>query len=116
MGAIYERTLVPSWLELEYSLNLLVAPDGPHLPIDVVLKKPFHVSHIVDPYIGLGPSLTIGLGEEKFAAPGGIASAGVYLWARERMGVMLEVDYAVVYELGDIVHEAEGTAGAVLRF
>ena len=32
VGAIYERSLIPEWLELEYSLNLLVAPDGPHIP------------------------------------------------------------------------------------
>ncbi len=118
IGLFYERTLVRGWLELELSFNalLLTAERGAHLPVDVVFKKPFHVGHRIDPYVGVGAAATFGVGEERFVAPGIVATAGLYVWARNRVGIMAEFDYAASYEPTTWVHEFELTTGPVFRF
>lgn len=117
-GFLYERTFVPGWLELEVSANALFlhAEEAAHLPLDVLLKKPFHLSHVFDPYVGLGGAVVFGVGEESFVAPGAIASLGSYAWLQERVGVLLEVDYAAVYEPHGWNHELEFSTGATFRF
>lgn len=117
-GFFYERTLVPKWLELEFSANFLGTRTGPHIPLDLVLKKPFHVSHRFDPYVGVGAAVTFGLGEERFVAPGIVGSVGWYTWINERWGWLVEFDYAASAEPEPEgwVHEIEGTTGPLVRF
>ena len=115
-GLLYERTLVPMQLQGELSAHVLSTPLGLHVPIDLVLKKPFHVSHTFEPYLGLGGVLTVALGRERFVAPGAIASAGLFFWLRENFGFLVEADYAIVREPSQWRHEVEGTAGPTWRF
>lgn len=117
-GLLYERTLIRGWLELEVSANALFLADGrgAHLPVDVLLKKPFHFGHIVDPYVGIGAAVTVALGEEQFVAPGVIGTLGAYFWVHPRFGVLGEVDYAAVAEPERWQHEIEVSSGAVFRF
>ena len=115
-GFAYERTLVPRWLELEISMNALFSEAGPALPVDVLLKKPFHASHRFDPFVGLGAVVVFGVGEEKFVAPGAIAATGMYVWANTRWGASAELDFAAVNEPHGWVYELEFAAGPVLRF
>lgn len=117
-GIFYERTLVPEWLELELSANILWTRTGPHVPLDVVFKKPFHVSHRFDPYVGIGAAVTLGLGEERFVAPGIVGTVGWYTWINARWGWLVEFDYAASAEPAPEgwVHEIEGTTGPLVRF
>ncbi len=115
-GLAYERTLVPSWLELEVSTNALFAEHGVVLPLDIVLKKPFHVSHRFDPFVGLGAVIAFGVGEERFVAPGAIASGGMYVWASTQWGWSFELDFAAVKEPEDWLLELEFASGPVVRF
>ncbi|MEM6294359.1 MAG: hypothetical protein AAGA54_24000 [Myxococcota bacterium] len=115
-GVAYERTLVPRWFELEVSFNTMFTESGPVLPLDIVFKKPFHLSHRFDPFVGLGGIVAFGVGEESFVAPGLIASAGMYVWAGRRWGASAEVDYAALREPEHWIYELEFAAGPVLRF
>lgn len=116
VGLLYERTLVEMHLQAEVSAHLVSTPLGPHVPIDLVLKKPFHVSHRFEPYLGLGAVVTLALGRERFVAPGAIGSAGLFFWLRENFGLMVEGDYAIVREPAHWRQEIEGTTGPVWRF
>ncbi len=118
VGLLYERTLVRGWLELELSTNALVVEGGrgAHLPIDVLLKKPFHVGHRIDPYIGAGAAVTFGLGEERFVGAGAVATVGTYFWVHPRVGLLAEIDYAAVVEPRGWQHELEFGSGPVFRF
>ena len=115
-GLAYERTLIQRWLELEVSTNALFAEDGVVLPLDIVFKKPFHVSHRFDPFLGLGAVVAFGVGEERFGAPGAIASGGMYVWASPRWGASFELDFAAVREPHAWLYELEFAMGPVLRF
>lgn len=116
IGVAYERTIIPRWLELEVSANALLQPDGAVLPLDVVLKKPFHVSHRFDPFVGLGAIVAFGVGEERFVAPGAIASGGMYVWGGRRWGWSFELDFAAVKEPEAWLLELEFASGPVIRF
>lgn len=116
IGLLYERTLVAMRLAAEFSVHVVSTPLGPHLPVDFLLKKPFHISHRFEPYLGLGGVVSIALGRERFVAAGAIGSAGLYFWFREGFGLLLEADYAVLREPGQWRQEIEGTTGPVIRF
>ena len=45
-----------------------------------------------------------------------IGSAGLFFWMRERFGLLLEADYAIVREPSEWRQEIEGTTGPVWRF
>ena len=116
IGLLYERTLVPMQLQSEFSAHVVSTPLGLHVPIDLLLKKPFHVSHRFEPFLGLGGVVTFALGRERFAAAGAIGSAGLFFWLRESFGLLLEADYAIVREPSEWRQEIEGTTGPVWRF
>lgn len=116
IGLLYERTLVAMRLQAELSAHVVSTPLGPHVPIDVLLERPFHISHTFEPYLGLGGVVTFALGRERFVAGGAIGSAGLYFWMREGFGLLLEADYAIVREPTDWRQEIEGTTGPVFRF
>ncbi|MEM6991019.1 MAG: hypothetical protein AAF721_10990 [Myxococcota bacterium] len=82
-----------------------------------MFKKPFHVSHRFDPYVGLGGAARFGLGDEPFVAPGIVATTGFYTWINTRWGWLIELDYAASREPEPQgwVHELEFTTGPLLR-
>ncbi|MEM7157477.1 MAG: hypothetical protein AAF799_31820 [Myxococcota bacterium] len=118
VGLFYERTLVRGWLELELSANVLITDErrSAHVPLDVLFKKPFHVSHVFDPYVGAGAAFTFGVGEDDFFAVGALGTAGSYLWLHPRVGVLAEVDYTALPEPHGWQHEIELSTGPLFRF
>lgn len=117
-GLSYERTLIHEWLELEVSVPLAVvfAEDTElALPMDLHLKKPFHPSPRVSPYLALGPTVDLTVTPELRAAFGASFAVGTYLWPTPRVGVDVELDYNLVAEAGRPVHELLFAVGPVFR-
>jgi hypothetical protein len=115
-GAVLEHTLIERWLEIELSTNLFVGPEGPVVPVDVFLKKPFHLGRIVDPFIGFGPVFALVWSDAPYVAPGVGITSGSNFWFRDRLGVVLEVDYVVSIERRTVIQELEVAFGPLYRF
>ena len=115
-GAFVERSLIPGWVEVELSASVvrIEAEEAWIVPIDLLLKKPFHFGDFC-PYIAVGPTVVYVGGEERAWFAGGAAVVGAYLWLNEAWGIDFEVDYAIVDENG-IQHELTVAAGPTLRF
>ncbi len=92
LGVFVERVLVPGWLELELELPLRVGPGAQRsLPSAAFLKKPLHPAPRVSPYLGLGPSLEIGLRRHAPVVAGISGVAGTYVWTSPRFGLDLDI-------------------------
>ena len=52
ISVYYERNLIAGWLEIEPAIAVFWVEDEIVVPIEVLLKKPFHVNHVVNPYAG----------------------------------------------------------------
>lgn len=115
-GVLIEHTLIERWLEIELSSNIFVGPEGPVLPVDVFLKKPFHLGRVVDPFIGLGPVFALVWSDNPYVAPGFGLTGGSNFWFRERLGFLVELDYVVSIEREYAVQELEVSFGPLYRF
>jgi len=116
-GIFYEREVIQDWLEIE--LNVPVIGDRDHviLPLDIVLKIPWHASPYVTPYVGVGPGLDVIFHEGETEVFGAIASVvGLYVWFDMVFGVDIEFSYSIVFEEGHIVHELIPSLGPVVHF
>ncbi len=96
VSVYYERELVADWLELELNVATLTAPEGLHLPVDLLFKKPFHVSRHVTPYLAVGPALEARFEAARSIAGGVTAATGVYIWFTRYFGIDLEIDYTLL--------------------
>ena len=116
-GAFFEVVAVPDWLELELSahyLRTMTAVD--EVPVDVLIKKPFHPLRWLNPYVGVGPTVVAELGpEEPEVLAGLVAVAGSYFWLTSDFGLSAELDYNVV-KGDELVQEIAGLSGMVVGF
>lgn len=118
-GVSYERTLIHEWLEMEASVPVAFGFSEDTtiaLPIDVHLKKPFHPSPRVSPYVALGPAFDLQIEPELRVLFGGSAAVGTYVWPSRRVGIDIEFDYNLVVDRGELVHELLLAVGPVFRF
>ena len=118
-GGFIEFGVIPNWLEIEIGVHALHAPGAIELPIDVLLKKPFHVNPWFHPYVGFGPTVVPEFlkdektGVKSTAFDGGIAFvAGSYFWLHPHVGLSLEIDDNLLLGHG-IKNELGGSAGVV---
>ena len=117
LGPFYERNVIPGWLELEAAMVFTWIEDETVIGFDLFAKKPFHVNELVNPYVGLGPNVSIIFRpEETIARFGILATAGSYFWFRESSwGLDLEVVYLLLFD-SDLIHELAVEFGPVFRF
>jgi len=117
LSPFYERNIIPGWLELEAAMAFSWIEDETVIGFDLFAKKPFHVNESVNPYVGLGPNVSILIGpEETIARFGIVATAGSYFWFRESpWGLDLEVVYLLLFD-SDLVHELAVEFGPIFRF
>ena len=116
-GVFAERTAIEGWLEVELSASFVRVADEDEwiIPVDVLLKKPFHIGAFC-PYFAIGPTAAfVKREEENRVVFGGVAVIGAYYWLGDSFGIDLEVDYAVVSEDG-VQHEVTVAAGPTFRF
>ncbi len=111
-GGFFEVLLIPHWLEIELCVRALGNSHGVILPIDVLLKIPFHVSEVFHPFVGLGPTAVpsfLGKNEIFF---GGVVALGSYFWVSNSWAIAAELNYNLIYEHG-VVNEVGVNAGIV---
>jgi len=115
-GVFAEVSVVHGWLEIELGAKLLTAKDeGVHVPIDLLIKKPFSVPNATL-YLGIGPALDIVSHHDETHAYFGIAGAiGVYLWVKDPFGIVLELNEALVFK-EEVTNALGGSAGVVFGF
>jgi len=59
INPFYERNLIPGWLEIEAAVAAVWVEEETVVAFEVLLKKPFHVNEVVNPYAGLGPEVAL---------------------------------------------------------
>jgi hypothetical protein len=83
--------LIPRWLETEVVLHALATRHGSAFPIDIVLRLPFHVSSLIQPYIAAGATSIPSVEPQHTSVHWGFASAvGIDFWIDREWGVFTE--------------------------
>ena len=113
----YERSLIDGWLEIEASATVLWIENENTVELNSFAKKPFHVNHVVNPYVGLGPNVSIIIGPEETQARFGIhTTAGSYFWfGGKAWGLDVEVVYLMLFA-ERLTHDLTVEAGPAFRF
>lgn len=114
-GAFFEVTLLPEALELEVCLKWMSAEHGFLLPLDIMLKVPFHVNEVLHPYIGVGPVAVLAVDEEPEGHFGGGAVGGAYFWLSDSVGLLAELTFNLLWAHG-LHREFGGALGIVFGF
>lgn len=113
VGLFFEGSVVHHWLELELAAGYRTDGHMHAIPIELVAKLPFYPHPRVNPFVGLGPLLSIvTVDGETGVFGGGTALVGSYFWMSEHWGLVAEVGYGLVYEHG-LAHEVVVNAGLV---
>ena len=117
LSAFYERHLIPGWLEIEASGSVVWMEDETVVEFDLFAKKPFHVNEVVNPYVGLGPNISIIIAAHETRTRFGIhATAGSYFWfGGNAWGLDVEVLYLMLFD-AHLTHDLTVEAGPVFRF
>ena len=108
----YEYEVFAHRLELELSAGLLRGAHATELPIELIVKTPFHLSDTFVPFIGLGPEILVELGHATYV--GATATAGTSVWVSEHLGLVMSFDYTVFPHEGSN-HELKGSLGVTWR-
>lgn len=111
----FERTFIDGWLAAEVNVLLSPGEGGPTVPIELFLKKPFALSTVAEPFVGVGLATEwIKAGEYK--AQYGLASLlGSYFWVDPSFGLVLETEYSL-FVSRETEHEIVLAAGGAVRF
>jgi hypothetical protein len=110
-----ERTFFHDWLEVELAAGFAWHPEEANVPIDLIVKKPFHPTEDLSPYIGIGPVLNVQVEPFTQASGAAIFTVGLYWFFREEHGLDLDVSYSVGPRDGVVVHEVIVLAGPITR-
>ena len=111
-GVFFELTLVPQALELELSLKWMSAASGYALPLDIMLKVPFHVNHVLHPYLGAGFIAVLAVDNGVAGHFGGGVLGGSYFWITDQVGLLAELCFNLLYGHG-LIREFGGAIGVV---
>jgi len=115
-GPFYERVLVPNMLEVEFAVLMCRGNGSTVMPIEVLLKKPFHPGRHLTAYLGVGPSLDIVFHEdETMFVPAIVAAGGGYIWVNSHIGLDLEVTVGHLFEHPGL-QEVVMSTGPVVHF
>ena len=115
-GLVFEHEFAVTGLQLEVSWASLHGDHGGSVvPIDLLVKWPVRIGPHVDLFVGLGPALQFRPGAASQLAGGAIASGGGWLWVSEHIGLLVEIDYAVMLA-EQTTHELELAMGVAVRF
>ncbi len=103
-------------LGLELATSALTSGTHSIVPIEFIVKHPFHVSEHVEPYIGVGPMLVAVLDETPGWHPGGVAAVGTALWTGPHLAMVIEANSSLA-RLGDGAHaDLEALASIAYRY
>ncbi len=111
-GIFFELSLLPHMLELEISVKAMSAHEGVVMPIDILLKVPFHPLPKVNPFIGLGPAMALVIDDGVEAHFGGAVAAGSYFWVHPHVALSAELNFNLLYAHGP-AYEYGGAVGVL---
>lgn len=108
---------VAELFEVALGASALLGEQSTIFPIDLLLKKTFHLGQRVGFFAGLGPTLAIVTHPEDDpdVALGGTINAGFVLWHSRDFGVLVEATYQLIFE-AEVVHDIEGAVGVAWGF
>jgi hypothetical protein len=117
ISAYYERNLIAGWLEIEPAIAVFWVDEETIVPIEVLLKKPFHANEVINPYTGMGPELALIFTPHGNRARFGLKFVGgSYFWFGEGpWGMDLEIAYVLLFD-DHTVHELALETGFAFRF
>lgn len=110
-----ERVLIPGWLDAELSVLFAPGPNGLTLPIDLVLKKPFELSHSLEAFVGAGLATEWFEDGEAETAYGLSTTLGGYYWVDPHIAIVLDGEYNLLLH-PETAHELVLASGAAVRF
>ena len=110
-----ERVLIPGWLDVEMSLLFAPGPNGLTLPIDLVLKKPFEITHDLELCVGAGLATEWFEDGEAETAYGVSTQLGGYYWVDPHWAIVLDGEYNLLLH-PETAHEFVLASGAAVRF
>ena len=116
VGALYERTVIEGVLEIELSAAMLFRATSLSIPLELLFKAPLHVNDDVVLHAGAGPMVNFIQGEGHGVFPGAVMTADICHWFSNDLGILMESNYTLNWEHGEIVHEIEMGLGGVYRF
>jgi hypothetical protein len=111
----FERTLIDGWLAAEINVLLSPGDGGLTVPTELFLKKPFALSPVAEPFVGVGLAaewIKAGEHEPEY----GLASVlGSYFWVDPSLGLVVETEYSLLVSR-ETEHEIVLAAGGAVRF
>ena len=110
-----ERVLIAGWLDAELSVLFAPGPNGLTLPIDLVLKKPFEISHSLEAFVGAGLATEWFEDGEAETAYGLSTTLGGYYWLDPHIAIVLDGEYNLLLH-PETAHEFVLASGAAVRF
>ena len=116
VSIFYERELIAHWLEIEPNIALIDGSAGMQVAIDLLFKKPFHISRRLTPYLSLGPALELFAKKEHSPLLGLTGGLGLYLWLGRDFGLDLEIDYTLHFLRPGLEHVTTLGIGPVVHF
>ncbi len=114
-GPFIELVVIPHWLEVELGVRAITDGHALSFPTDLLLKLPFHLSDVVHPFVGLGPTMVASHHEEVSVHFGGVLVAGSYFWLTPYGGPLAEASYGMVDHHG-LIHEIALNVGWAMRW
>jgi len=118
-GLDVELTIWPeAGLELELAAAFLLSEELHAVPMELLLKKAFHVDPRTDLFVAAGGVLSYVNREEgeSVLLKGAIFTVGGYLWHSTQFGLVVELAYALYFLEARIEHDVEGAVGVAYRF
>ncbi|MCB9536079.1 MAG: hypothetical protein H6704_07415 [Myxococcales bacterium] len=113
-GLLFEYPLAHGALTVEAAAAYLFGEHGDEVPVDLLLKVPFHVAPALELFVGAGPLAAWSVEHDEIGW-GGLASVGGYWWTAGELGLLLEADYEIVRSHEHTLHGVEAAAGVVWR-
>lgn len=111
----FERTLIDGWLAAEINVLLSPGEGGLTVPAELFLKKPFALSPLAEPFVGVGLA-TEWLKAGEYEPQYGLASVlGSYFWVDPSLGLVVETEYSLLVSR-ETEHELVLAAGGAVRF
>ncbi|HEX7478409.1 MAG TPA: hypothetical protein VF331_11425 [Polyangiales bacterium] len=104
---------IEDWLEVEIGASVLATKGGTQVPVDLLLKKPFQLTHRLDFMIGAGPEVVCDSRSPHGLRVGVEGALDLMFWPSQNVGVWFEPSYDVVFHSG-LSHGLGSTGGLLI--
>jgi hypothetical protein len=113
VGLFYKILAVPDWLLVEVAAKSVFSEHGTHVPLELSVRKPFHIGEHLHLAPGIGPLFILTFHDEEVETAFGIGGGlGVSYWLTSWGGVKMELGYELHFG-EELSHELVTAAGVV---